>query len=292
MTKTILYRKIWPILTVFLLSTTLAVSWAVGYRAGKKVTASAVLKPASPDDMDGWHPSAGDGWAELSKVLRSMQQQCPVYGSGQIRLINNENGKLIEAQPFVLECADSSRSRYQVASQEMITDRDLFVAIDHDSKLILVEKASGKASQGSPMEQIKQLFARQKDTLQLMVNDRGDHMLYCPGFTSNGLSMLKLYYNTSDYMIRKMVMYQVSVGERQDSTASPAADTSLAEPANGATPYYANRLEFVYDKIRKGDSPDLHYYDPYIRVSGRNVALTAAAKDYRLINTLSHQPSK
>jgi hypothetical protein len=292
MTKKIFPPKIWLIMTVFLLSTTLAVSWAVGYHARKPEASSAVLKPASLGDMDGWHPSGADGWAELSRIFHTMQQQYPLYGKGHIRLVNNENGKLIEAQPFVLECADSSRSRYQVASQEMITDDNLFVAVDHDNKVILVGKAGGKGSQGSPIEQIRELFARQKDTLQLMVNDQGDHMLYCPGFTSNGLSMLKLYYNPGDYMIRRMVMYQVSVGERPDSTAGPAADTTTVGLANSSTPYYSNRLEFVYDEVRKGSTPGAHYYDPYIQVSGTNVTLTAAAKDYRLINALQHQPLK
>jgi hypothetical protein len=273
-----------------LLSTTLVVSWAVGHHDR---TSGALTGPASADDMSGWHATGEDPWQELSRIFDAMQQQLPLHATGHIRLLNNENGRLLEEQPFELDCADSVHTRYVVADQEMITDGRLFVAIDHAEKFIAVSSAGKVLNNGSPEEQIKQLFSRQKDSLQVMADDNGERMLFSPQFASNGLSMLKLYYNKDTYAIRKMVMYQVALGQRQSAAGAAIQDTAATPGLTATTPYYVNRMEFVYDVVRKENAPgNLHYDDLYIESSGTDVTLRPAYGDYRLVNTLKHQPSK
>lgn len=294
-----------PFIILVLLSTTLAVSWAVGYRSlmsSKKAIVSRVAPAStSPVNLDSWKPVASDPWEELSKVLASMRRQFPLRATGRIRLINNENGKLIEQQAFTVECADSSRSRYLVGSQEMICDGGLFLAIDHDNKLVFVQRNGPAVQKLSPMDQVKALFTRQKDTLQVMGNEAGARMLYSPDFAGNGLSTLRLYYDPSDYRIQKVVVYQLSMGQRGDSTATADATTASSAGSSGGSPttgntqapYYVNRMEFIYDQTGKEPgSGSPHYYDPYIRVNGDHVTLTAGAAGYRLINALQPKPLK
>jgi hypothetical protein len=280
--------------TTLLLSATLAVSWALEYHgrnAGVKAPPSAAA-PTASGDMSGWHDTGEDPWQELSRVFHAMQQQFPLHASGRIQLINDENGRLLEEQPFETDCADSVHSRYKVADQEMIADGSLFVAIDHAEKFIAVSYAGKAINNGSPAEQIKQLFGRQKDSLQVMANDRGERMLYSPEFSGNGLSMLKLYYKPDTYLIRKMVMYQLAMGSRQDNPGAAIQDTATPQ-ATAMTPYHVNRMEFVYDVLRRDNAAgNLHYDDPYIRVNGTDVALRSAYNDYHLVSTLKHQPSK
>lgn len=284
--KTNFPRKIRIIITLVLVSSTLVVSWAVGRRTvEEKAPSSDVVQGVSPARMDGWKPTSLNGWTELCNVLKSMRGSFPLHATGHIDLVNNENDRRIERQFFTLDCADSIRGRYLIASQEMISDGGLFLAVDREQKVVLVQQSAPAMQKLSPFEQLRVLLERQRDSLQVMVNANGEHMLCSPGFVRGDMSMLQLYYAPGDYKVRKVVMYQMNMGERQDITATK-------DQPQAAEAYYVNRMEFIYDDIQKGQMPEGHYYDTYIRWNGTTAALTESARDYRLINTLQPKSSK